>query len=114
MCQAFDREGRQVAEAFGDTKERVFKKLQALAPTAAEMRIKTTQNSADMREDIGDAPPGMNASCRELAKTTLSRIVQIRRDKLAQAEALLNIAEHAESGSALGGALWGTGRNRRP
>jgi hypothetical protein len=43
MGQAFDQSGRVLAEAFGDTKKEVLDKLEAAAPNAHEIRIKTLE-----------------------------------------------------------------------
>lgn len=41
MGQAFDRDGRALGEAFGDTKREVFDKLMAAHKDAAEIRIRS-------------------------------------------------------------------------
>ncbi len=47
MGQAFDRDGQVLAEATGESKADVFKKLQELAPDAHEVRIHTLAREAE-------------------------------------------------------------------
>lgn len=63
MGQAFDRDGRQLAEAFGNTKAEVFDRLKEAAPDAAEIRIrsieqKIEQLTAPMTEESPSSPDG--------------------------------------------------------
>ena len=43
MGQAFDRDGRELTSATGDTKREVLDKLMEAAPEAAEVRIRTIE-----------------------------------------------------------------------
>jgi hypothetical protein len=50
MGQAFDREGNILVEAFGETKEEVFKKLMKEQRDAHEIRIKTLEKGEQKSE----------------------------------------------------------------
>lgn len=52
MGQAFDERGNTLGDAFGDTKEEVFKKLDRQFPDAFEIRIKKALEDAAKREDV--------------------------------------------------------------
>lgn len=50
MGQAMDQSGNVLAEAFGATKKEVFDKLQALAPDAAEIRVRSMMQQLMKKE----------------------------------------------------------------
>ncbi len=58
MGQAFDRDGAMMGEVEAETKRDVFEKLNALHPTAAEIRIKEMreQTGGDSQKDQTTAP----------------------------------------------------------
>ncbi len=52
MGQAFDREGNILAEAFGETKQEVFDKLQKMQKDAAEIRIRELHSKESVNADL--------------------------------------------------------------
>ena len=52
MGQAFDEQGYILAEAFGETKEEVFKKLMKEQADAAEIRIRMMESKAVPNADL--------------------------------------------------------------
>ncbi len=52
MGQALDEQGQILAEAFGETKEEVFKKLMKERADAAEIRIRTMESTGKPNADL--------------------------------------------------------------
>ena len=118
MGQAYDDQGKVIAEAFGKTKKEVFDKLSEVAPNAFSMKIMNLEkriHEATADEVMhGDECPGpmflqspvKDGPCRELSKTILrDRINRLEFD-LAGAKHLLSIVEHLQDGSPAEELIW--------